>query len=186
MCNCGKNAATSRTLPPPQAPAHPLNNVGAIPAIHSRDGSPAFWREPIDPAIWGPHVWTVLHTLAEFVPAHGPGLQKWTNLLKALLTSLPCPECTEHYSRWCATHPLVRRVGQLIMVRRVAVDIKGWLLNLHNDVNQRRGVAVWNQAAVSATYGGDHVVRMAAVRVAIDAVRGMVGDAAINAMLAML
>jgi hypothetical protein len=80
----------------------------------------------------------------------------------------------------------MRRVGPIMMNRRAAVDIKVWLLDLHNDVNRRRGVPVWTQAAVSATYGGEHVVRMAAVRAAIDAVRGMVGDTAINAMLAML
>ena len=178
MCNCGKRAAAAREARE-QAPAQPLNvRGGVIPAP----------PEPVihDPAIWGPHVWTALHTLAEFVSTQGAGLQKWTNLLSTMRTSLPCPECTEHYGRWYAAHPLVRRVVPIMMSRRVAVDIKAWLLNLHNDVNRRRGVPVWTQEAVRATYGGEHVVRMAAVRAAIDAVRGMVGDAAINAMLAML
>ncbi len=68
---------------------------------------------------------------------------------------------------------------------RAITDIKEWVLALHNDVNHRKGVAPWNAAAVTATYGGDRTVRAAAVRAAIDAVRGMVGASAIKEFDAM-
>jgi len=174
MCNCGKRAAAAARAALGQGQAQPMGSN------RNSNGSP----EPVihDPILWGPHLWTALHTLAEFVPAQGPNQVKWASLLTALRTSLPCPECTEHYVRWVVSHPLVRRIGAAIMVRHVAMDIKEWILALHNNVNEGKGVVGWNAATVSATYGGDRAVRAAAVRAAIDAVRGMVGAAALQAL----
>jgi hypothetical protein len=123
-----------------------------------------------------------MHTLAEFVPAAGPNQKKWVDLLVALRTSLPCPDCTWHYTRWCATHPFVRRVGVMMMARRVVADIREWLLNLHNDVNRRKGVTGWDAARVSAAFGGDRDMRVTAVRAAIDAIRGLIGGPALQAL----
>jgi hypothetical protein len=172
MCNCGKRAAEARAARA-QAPPQP---------IQPRVGVRALPPEPVihDPAVWGPHLWTALHTLAEFI--HGPHVVKqWSQLLSALRTSLPCPECTHHYVHWYAGHPLVRRSGVMLMTRAKTVDIREWLLALHNDVNGRKGVGAWTLEAVTATYGrwDDRVQR---VRGAIDAIRGMVGGPAIQAL----
>jgi hypothetical protein len=169
MCNCGKRAAAARA-----AQGQGPNNRRTAPVT----------PEPIihDPILWGPHLWTAMHTLAEFVPAQGANQTTWVNLLTALRTSLPCPECTGHYVRWHTGHPLVRRIGITIMMRRVVGDIKEWILALHNNVNEGKGLPGWSAAAVTATYGGDRGARAAAVRTAIDAVRGMVGGAAIQVL----
>ena len=127
-----------------------------------------------------------MHTLAEFVPATGQQQKKWVDLLSALRTSLPCPDCTAHYGRWYGSHPLVRRVGVMMMIRFVTTDIKEWLLNLHNDVNRRKGVAGWDAAAVTAAFGGDRGERVTAVRAAIDAIRGLIGGAALQALDALV
>lgn len=173
MCNCGKRAAEVRAARP-QAPPQPMIRGGRVappePIIH-------------DPALWGPHLWTALHTLAEFV--RGPNSRRaWERLLTALHTSLPCPDCTHHYVQWYAKHPLVKRTG-LMISRTTSIDVRDWVLALHNDVNGRKGVGAWNLGAVTATYGraDDRVQR---VQGAIDAIRGMVGAPAIQALDAMV
>jgi hypothetical protein len=188
MCNCGKRAAAAvaeRSVPK-QAAAAPVTGqavgVRALPVIH-------------DPALWGPHMWTALHTLSTFV-SFDSARAEWMELLTHLAASLPCPECAGHYAAWLASHPLVqprRRSGAIFMMRlqRVAVatgsDIATWLLDLHNAVNgQKTGVGAWTLDAMTATYGGDVGARRDAVRVAIDAVRGMIGARAIGALEALL
>ncbi len=174
MCNCGKRAAEARAVRA-QAPPQPVFRGRAAPPP----------PEPVihDPALWGPHLWTALHTMAEFI--QGSHVNKiWGQLLMALRVSLPCPECTHHYVQWHANHPLVKNTGTLIRSRVVTIDIRNWLLALHNDVNGRKGVGTWTLEAVTATYGrwDDRVQR---VRGAIDAIRGMVGAPAIQILDAM-
>jgi hypothetical protein len=69
----------------------------------------------------------------------------------------------------------------MMMTRAVHISPKEWVLALHNDVNGRKGVGAWAPEAVTATYGrwDDRVQR---VRGAIDAIRGMVGASAIQAL----
>ncbi len=69
----------------------------------------------------------------------------------------------------------------MLMTRTTTVDVREWLLALHNDVNSRKGVGAWASVAVTVKYGhwGDRVQR---VRGAIDAIRGMVGAPAIQAL----
>jgi hypothetical protein len=175
MCNCTKRAAATRgTLVVQQAPAQPLP-----PIVRGRPLRP----EPLihDPAIWGPHLWTALHTLAEFLPVHNSETRrKWSGLLDALRKSIPCPDCTHHYIRWYSTHRIIYGYG--VGAHRQIVDIKAWILDLHNDVNLRKGVPTWDAAAVTATYGGDRAARAHAVRMAINAVRGMIGFPALRAL----
>ena len=87
-------------------------------------------RKPagIDPALWGPSLWRVLHTAAE---ANATATPAWATAVQALLTSLPCEECTGHYRAWvvAAEHAIV--VGE--------TDMRAWWLALHNAVNARNG-----------------------------------------------
>jgi hypothetical protein len=119
----------------------------------------------VDPALWGPPLWRLLHTLAEmYLSAPSIGIDDWSQLLAALRTSLPCPECTRHYESWFTLHPFT-------------ADPAAWLLALHNDVNRRRGVSVvWTLQDVRATYG---VAMMTDLQAMLTRVRGlMVGEAA--------
>lgn len=182
MCNC-RAARINRVVVEPapvptQQTSHPLRR--------QRPAKP----EPVvhDPVLWGPHMWVAMHTLAVFIQ-FGSAHTEWLELLTPLAVSLPCPECAGHYASWLAAHPLVvkRRQGPILrMMRRAApapeIDIGAWLLELHNAVNGRNGVAGWNLDAVVAAYGGDVGLRREAVRAAIAAVRGMIGARAIVAL----
>lgn len=103
----------------------------------------------VDPALWGPHLWRFLHITSESSVAGASRKHVWDALFAAMLTGLPCPECTEHYIAWYAAHPLVlpERGADL----RAAVQ--DWVRGLHNAVNVRRGMPEWTEAEVLGVYG---------------------------------
>ena len=125
----------------------------------------------IDPKIWGPSLWRVLHTAAERQPVASPA---WTAVVTALQTSLPCQECTGHYVAWVAAagHGVVE--GE--------TDMRAWWLALHNDVNRRNRKGAWDAAAVTATYGTEEAVAAAAAAAALESLVGKVGEAGIAAL----
>ena len=106
----------------------------------------------VDPAIWGPHLWRFLHVAAA-LPPRSRGREKWRAVLEALRVSLPCPDCTGHYLAWHRAHPFRVMLGGAA-TRRAAMR---WVLDLHNDVNQRRGVATWTAAQMEASVAGTTV-----------------------------
>jgi hypothetical protein len=84
--------------------------------------------------IWGPHLWTILHSSAERI-----GLPKlvrlpqeesriWTALLASLRYSLPCPQCKKHYTDYYSSTPILSFNSN---------TIRSWLYTLHNQVNLR-------------------------------------------------
>jgi hypothetical protein len=85
-------------------------------------------------AEWGPILWTILHGLAEKA---GQGfirsdeIREWHKFIKITGEILPCETCKEHYQTFLKTHPPDVNL------------IKQWFWNLHNEVNLRRGVPVY-------------------------------------------
>lgn len=135
----------------------------------------------VDPVLWGPHVWRFLHVAAALPVARSRGREQWRALLTALRVALPCPECTGHYQAWYRAHPFRVMMGGAA-VRRAAM---AWVLDLHNDVNRRRGVAVWSPAQVEASVAGAGVAEArAALEAAIGAGVGAGLRSAAEALLA--
>lgn len=135
----------------------------------------------VDPAIWGPHVWRFLHVVAALPPSRSRGREAWRALLTALRVSLPCPECTGHYQAWHRAHPFRVMMGGAAVSRAAA----RWVLDLHNDVNRRRGVAAWSTGQVAASVAGAGVAEArAALEAAIGAGVGPGLRAAAEALLA--
>ncbi len=141
---------TRREVPPtpPAAPAEPEPIDVGLPIV--------------DPAIWGPHLWRFLHVTAALPAPRLRGRDKWRAVLEALRVSLPCPECTGHYQAWHRAHPFRAMLGGTA-VRRAAMR---WVLDLHNDVNRRRGIPVWSPAQMEASVAG---LTVADARAALEA-----------------
>lgn len=164
-----------------------LSHTGAV----RHNGSVPPSAEPIDPVLWGPHMWTALHTLSLTVPFESARAE-WVDLLTHLAVSLPCPECAGHYAAWVASHPLVqprrRATGAIFMMRRTVTtpvadaNIAAWVLELHNAVNGRKNMGGWSMEAVKAIYSGGRD----AVRASIESVRGMIGARAISGLETLL
>lgn len=110
------------------------------PAVEAVDAGPDLTDsglETVDPAIWGPPLWKFLHGAAA---ASGADASRWTPVLEAMKTGLPCQECTDHYRAWFAAHPIADG------------SVSAWLLALHNDVNRRRGIPEWSAEQLAAAY----------------------------------
>ena len=119
----------------------------------------------VDTAVWGAPLWKALHTAAAGAPA------SWPAIPAALRDSLPCPDCDAHYNAWYAARP-------------PPVDPTAaaqWLLDLHNDVNSRRGIPVWTLDQVLARYPATPDA-VAAARAALATLNGVIGVSAYNAL----
>ena len=113
MCNCGKNK---------QQNPQPVN----------RAAQPVTFSQPSiisDPTIWGPTLWRILHTLAEFSD-RGRSIHVWTALIRMLFTSIPCAECRLHFTQYIRANPM--RLNQTTLQPYIVT----YFFNLHNNVNQ--------------------------------------------------
>lgn len=84
--------------------------------------------------IWGPALWTILHSSAERIGTKSAKIQAfeeqrlWNGLLSSLRFSLPCPQCKKHFSDYLSSHPIHEVSSSFI---------RNWLYELHSQVNQR-------------------------------------------------
>ena len=111
-CNCGRRKAAAATTA----------TATTAPATHSHIPTPSVRRPgqrrypaapppppppppPLLPSVWGPPLWTALHTAAQFTTTESQRLV-WIDLLTAMRTALPCDECSAHYNAWIDAHPV--------------------------------------------------------------------------------
>lgn len=170
MCPC-KNKPVA---PSGRAVATPRNT--RLPSVV---GSSITLNLPVEPVlptvdtnIWGPSLWTVLHTLSLVATDK----TMWINIANALKTDIPCPDCSEHYNTWIHSNPLRFPVSppsrqpfipRFIKTRPpvqlppVSDTISRWVLALHNNVNTRRGVGTWEYDQCKNTYRNINTARKA-------------------------
>ena len=100
--------------------------------------------------IWGPHLWLILHSLAERIGSkHHPRIPMeethvWNGLLSSLRYSLPCPKCKKHYSNYYLSNPISS-----------IAEIRLWLYNLHSRVNDITGKQSITIEQLSELYSKD-------------------------------
>jgi hypothetical protein len=132
--------------------------------------------EIVDTSVWGAHVWRILHVLSLFAMTDA-AKNAWMRLPAALDGALPCPECAQHYHDWIRANPLTTTEGNAICE---------WVLALHNQVNERKGVAPWTITQVGATYSGLTVADITASLSAIRELFGVIGLQALEELYAMV
>lgn len=202
MCNCGARrraaaaaAAAARAIVPP-APGGRSRGAPAAPVVPPPPPPPGMTTTQtvmrrvrgrnirvvetvpvvVDTAIWGPPMWRFLHGAAAAAGA-GAHRDAWVALLTALRTSLPCPDCHAHYNAWWAAHPYTGVSGE--------AAVGDWLLALHNNVNERRGVPVWTAEQLVTGYPTEGAKEAARAALEAAATAG-VGGAAVAAGRALL
>ena len=135
----------------------------------------------VDTSVWGAALWRILHT-ATVATRSRAQIVLWRNVIDALKTGLPCPECSAHYNAWVSRHGLrFSLIGD-----GIRGPVVRWFLELHNDVNRRNDVAggTWTAKQVMETYGG--AGRVAEATATLESLRGIIGDGAWNAIAALL
>ena len=163
-CNCGRRPAAQgpgpgpsvRRLAPPPAPARvpapapapaPRSRPVAVAATATATAAVVASGRSIDTSLWGPSLWIVLHTAAQYTTTANKR-QAWIRLLTAMKGALPCPECSAHYNAWITANP----VSLPPSGTELQVAISSWILALHNDVNRRNDVGPWTLEQVAANY----------------------------------
>lgn len=173
MCPCKNKAAVPqlRTVVAPrttrQAPVIQHTIKLNLPIVAVAPTLPT-----VDTSIWGPPLWTVLHTLSLVATDR----KLWINIANALKSDLPCPDCSEHYNIWARSNPLRFPIAppprqpfipRFIKTRPPVTlppisDTTGtWILELHNNVNIRRGLGTWSHDQCKGKYQQIHAAREA-------------------------
>ena len=141
MCGCNKvRNSKPATVVNPNSFLQRLRSGGS-PHVVPRTAR----QETVNTSMWGPPLWKMMHILSTFHPdtvvSHEEFMKLWDQLFVALKEEIPCPECRSHVQNWLSKNPDFRSRG-----------IKQYILDLHNDVNARRSVALWTIQQVETTY----------------------------------
>ena len=93
--------------------------------------------------IWGPVLWKILHSLAEYTgKIIIPLFQKeelfaWTYIITNLYQIIPCADCREHYKKWLKDHPITQLKNKTYIEQQYWIRYYFW--SLHDSVNIRIG-----------------------------------------------
>ena len=95
---------------------------------------------------WGKPIWTFFHLLAHKVKESDFNAirSQLLNTIYSICSVLPCPVCSEHAKRYL----------QAINFNNIRTkqDLKQMICNFHNDVNKRKGYAIFNSENLDETY----------------------------------
>jgi hypothetical protein len=88
--------------------------------------------------IWGPSTWTLLHTMAEKIieSDYTRLFSQFFGLIKRICSFLPCPDCSQHASRF-----LAKIKNEDVSTK---IDFQNMLYCFHNSVNVRKKKLMFN------------------------------------------
>ncbi len=88
----------------------------------------------MDPRVWGPHFWFVLHLISFNYPDNPSTFDKEQH--KAFYHSvkdiLPCANCRQHYKNYLSQYPIEPNLDR-------RMDLITWVIQIHNFVNVALG-----------------------------------------------
>ena len=89
----------------------------------------------INPLLWGPHSWKMMHYITMAYP-DDPSVEDKENIknfFSSLKNVLPCENCRVHFELNLKKHPLNNNVLSC------KYNLINWLNDIHNEVNIRTG-----------------------------------------------
>ena len=126
QCHPRHNAVTNNAkfLPGNPPSASPVR----VPVTHERGSA--------DPTLWGPHLWAYLHYSAINYPIRPTQQQQqqMKNWLICLSSTIPCKNCSTHYSKYIRQHK-----QDLDIICSSRDTLFNFLVDIHNKVNKRNG-----------------------------------------------
>jgi hypothetical protein len=101
----------------------------------------------MDPAIWGAHLWYVLHIITMTYPKEPSEYTKraYHDFFNNLKDVLPCDICKKHYSKFIKEFPITPHLDS-------RENVVKWLIQIHNFVNLELGKPVMDVETVIAIY----------------------------------
>lgn len=101
----------------------------------------------MDPNIWGPHLWYVLHIITLTYPIEPTEYDKrmYHDFFTNLKEVLPCDICKKHYSKFISQYPITPHLSK-------REHLVKWLIQIHNFVNLELGKPVLEVTGVLELY----------------------------------
>jgi len=106
------------------------------------------------PMKWGEPTWFLFHTIAEKIRPEYFTLLRTDlfNMIHQICTNLPCPICATHAKQYLASTNFATIVSK--------DHLRFFLHKFHNDVNQRKGYAMFPLEELNAKYEKANTVNM--------------------------
>lgn len=84
----------------------------------------------MNPKIWGPYMWFVLHLITFNYPKNPTNYHKqaYRDFFNSLKDVIPCESCRKHYAKNIQNYPITPNLDS----KRKLVE---WLIQIHNQVN---------------------------------------------------
>lgn len=111
----------------------------------------------VEPAIWGPSMWRVLHSLAEKLGKQTTAIliqdeqRTWIHFLRSVEHVIPCKRCKQHYREWSLKHRIDGATGLL--------NARAWLWGLHEEINMERKLQGPGLNEMEAIYANRNITR---------------------------
>ena len=101
----------------------------------------------MDPTVWGPKLWFVIHTFALNYPDNPTYEDKrvMEEFFNNLKHSIPCNKCKIHYSQRLEKNPIINYLNNKQSLFKYTID-------LHNQVNKSLGKKIYSYDEVVQIY----------------------------------
>ena len=101
----------------------------------------------MDPTVWGPHLWMVMHTLSFNYPVNPSQLDKenYYKFFEILTYMIPCIQCRNHYTDFFNKYSI-----KSSLKNRDALIV--WVLACHNNVNKMTNKPEWGKDQLFTHY----------------------------------
>ena len=101
----------------------------------------------MDPKIWGPFMWFILHIITFNYPEKPSSFDKeaYRDFFISLKNVIPCEQCRKHYSKNIQEHPITPHLDN-------KTNLIKWLINIHNLVNISLNKRMYTMDEVLQTY----------------------------------
>lgn len=101
----------------------------------------------MDPTVWGPKLWFVIHTVALNYPDNPTYEDKrvMEEFLNNLKHTIPCEKCKIHYRQRLQRNPIINYLNNKQSLFRYTID-------LHNQVNKSLGKKIYTYDEVVEIY----------------------------------
>ena len=103
--------------------------------------------DPPKKMLWGEPTWFLLHTLSHKIDdtKFQEIRPELLNIIFTICSNLPCPDCAEHAKMYLAQR-------QFLTTIQTKTDLKNAMFSFHNEVNKRKGMPIFQYAALDDKY----------------------------------
>lgn len=101
----------------------------------------------MDPKIWGPFMWFILHIISFNYPDNPTPFDKqsYRDFFNSLKHVIPCEECKKHYTKNIQEHPITPHLDS-------KTHLIEWVIKIHNLVNISLNKKIYTTEEVLKTY----------------------------------